>query len=262
MRKFIYTAALLLFCAAAGYAQDLIHLCMGDTIQATVTEVSQSLIKYKKFTNPNGPTYTIRSIEVDRIVYANGDEDIFGCRRLQEREMFSPPPPDKGFVDDYNLQRRPAERANARQARPYYPRPYEDGYCIPEDLPANQVRNFVHEIPEAARAFNSGRGMKIGGNILMGFGIGFCATGLLIHLATVDSHGAAEINAVGLFYDLMGVAFIVPGTILKGKGNEKIKQSISIYNDLVCPSYGSLKPATKLSFGLSPSGGLGLALNF
>ena len=40
-------------------AQDVIVKTDGSTILSKVLEVNQSDVKYIKFSNPNGPTYTI-----------------------------------------------------------------------------------------------------------------------------------------------------------------------------------------------------------
>ncbi|MBO7572352.1 MAG: hypothetical protein J6T48_09395 [Bacteroidales bacterium] len=57
-------------------AQDVITLKSGDEIQAKVTEVGQSEIKYKRFDNPDGPVYSIGKGEVFMIKYENGSKDI------------------------------------------------------------------------------------------------------------------------------------------------------------------------------------------
>jgi hypothetical protein len=49
----------------------------GEDIQAKVLEVTTSEIKYKKFDNQNGPTYTILKSDVVMVRYKNGTKDIF-----------------------------------------------------------------------------------------------------------------------------------------------------------------------------------------
>jgi hypothetical protein len=49
----------------------------GEEVKAKVLEVTQSEIKYKKFDNPNGPTFTILKKEVFMIRYENGSKDVF-----------------------------------------------------------------------------------------------------------------------------------------------------------------------------------------
>lgn len=72
-------ALLILFCAMSvgASAQDVIVKRNGDEIQARVLAVSDSEIGYKKWSNPNGPTYTMPRDDVFMIKYVNGDKDVF-----------------------------------------------------------------------------------------------------------------------------------------------------------------------------------------
>ncbi len=57
------------------HAQDVIVKKDGSTITSKVTEITGSEIKYKKFSNLNGPTYTIGKNEVNYINYENGERE-------------------------------------------------------------------------------------------------------------------------------------------------------------------------------------------
>ena len=58
------------------HAQDVIIKENGEEIKAKVTEVGSSEIKYKKFGNESGPTYTISKSELFLIKYADGSKEI------------------------------------------------------------------------------------------------------------------------------------------------------------------------------------------
>lgn len=58
-------------------AQDVVVKKDGSTILAKVLEVNQDNIKYKKYSNRKGPTYTIRISDVMTINYENGEKDTF-----------------------------------------------------------------------------------------------------------------------------------------------------------------------------------------
>lgn len=64
-------------CSVSIQAQDVIVKKDGSTILSKVLEVNTSDIKYKKFSNQNGPTYTINKSEILAINYENGDKDEF-----------------------------------------------------------------------------------------------------------------------------------------------------------------------------------------
>lgn len=59
------------------WAQDKILKKDNTSIDATVLEISQTEIKYKKFSNPTGPTYVVPKSEVNMITYGNGEKEIF-----------------------------------------------------------------------------------------------------------------------------------------------------------------------------------------
>ena len=77
MKQTILSIIALFCCAIAAQAQDVIVKRDGSTILTKVLEVNQSDIKYKKFSNQNGPTYTINKSEVMSINYEGGDKDTF-----------------------------------------------------------------------------------------------------------------------------------------------------------------------------------------
>ena len=58
-------------------AQDNIVLKNGEDINAKILEINESVIKYKKYDNQEGPIYTILKNEIFFIKYPNGDKDIF-----------------------------------------------------------------------------------------------------------------------------------------------------------------------------------------
>lgn len=68
---------LLLLAATHANAQDVIVLKDGNTVVSKILEITTTEIKYKKFSNPDGPTYTVLKSEVKGINYANGDKDVF-----------------------------------------------------------------------------------------------------------------------------------------------------------------------------------------
>ena len=53
-------------------AQDVIKLKDGKEIQAKISEITQTEIKYKSFDYQDGPTFTIYKSDVSTITYANG----------------------------------------------------------------------------------------------------------------------------------------------------------------------------------------------
>lgn len=98
---------LFLLCNVTLFAQDIIVQNNGNTILSKVVEIGATEVKYKKFSNLNGPTYTIAKAEILVINYENGEKESFanaqasvvntnniGNRTLSDNELLK--------VDKYN----------------------------------------------------------------------------------------------------------------------------------------------------------------
>ncbi len=81
MRKFHQFTALffvLIFAFTSLKAQDIITLKTGEDIKSKIMEIGLSDVKYKKFENLSGPTYTMNKSDIFMIKYENGSKDVFG----------------------------------------------------------------------------------------------------------------------------------------------------------------------------------------
>ncbi len=65
-------------------AQDIIVRTDSVRIEARVTEVAPDAVRYKRFSNPDGPTYVLPIDQICSIRYANGDVDRFGAHASHE----------------------------------------------------------------------------------------------------------------------------------------------------------------------------------
>lgn len=68
---------LFLFVYSNGFAQDVIVKKDGSTILSKILEVNTFDIKYKKYSNLDGPTYTILKTELLSVNYKNGESEKF-----------------------------------------------------------------------------------------------------------------------------------------------------------------------------------------
>ena len=76
MKKIITAFVFSLFVVIAA-AQDIITQNDGTDIKAKVTEVGLDQISYKKYSNPNGPTYIISKADVLMITFENGEREVY-----------------------------------------------------------------------------------------------------------------------------------------------------------------------------------------
>lgn len=69
--------SLLILLPALVSAQDVLYKTDNTKQEVKVTEINGTSIKYKEFSNPNGPLYVINKNEVALIVYQNGKHEAF-----------------------------------------------------------------------------------------------------------------------------------------------------------------------------------------
>lgn len=99
-------------------AQDVIVKKDGTPILTKVLEVNTDNVKYKKHSNPKGPTYTIDISDILTLTYANGDKEDFGNTSTASAESNPPTVSDdteaaQGFVQ------LPPDARNAEIIRQY-----------------------------------------------------------------------------------------------------------------------------------------------
>ena len=92
--------------ALGGFAQDVLTKRNGDELQVKVTKVSADEVEYKKWANPDGPSYVVPKAEVFMIKYQNGDKDVF-----DPAPAAKPAPQGAGFFCD---PRRPSAPVRSR----------------------------------------------------------------------------------------------------------------------------------------------------
>lgn len=79
MRKLLFLLFAVLCGVTTAAAQDLIVKTDSSKIEATVTEVSPDAVRYKRFSNPDGPTYVLPTAEISYIQYANGEKELYSA---------------------------------------------------------------------------------------------------------------------------------------------------------------------------------------
>ena len=58
-------------------AQDVIMKNDSTTIESKVLKIDKNVIEYKKWSNPDGPVYTINISDVLSIAYQNGEVEYY-----------------------------------------------------------------------------------------------------------------------------------------------------------------------------------------
>ena len=97
MKKLLFTALLIISCHFI-FSQDTIIKYSGEIIQAKITEVSPTQIKYKKFNFQDGPMYVENKSDVKMIRYSNGLKEEF---QKEQPKTAALPPPTNDNADYY-----------------------------------------------------------------------------------------------------------------------------------------------------------------
>jgi hypothetical protein len=77
MKKVFFLTLLLVCLVQLIKAQDKIYRNNGKIIEAKVIEVGASEVKYREYSNPDGPIYVLETDRVKKIVYENGKVETF-----------------------------------------------------------------------------------------------------------------------------------------------------------------------------------------
>lgn len=83
MKRLLLTTAMFLWLLGAN-AADIIVLTNNTRIDAKITEVSDTEIKYKKVSNPDGPAFVIKTEQISSIIYDNGEVQTFANHSNQQ----------------------------------------------------------------------------------------------------------------------------------------------------------------------------------
>ncbi|GHT77860.1 hypothetical protein AGMMS50262_19880 [Bacteroidia bacterium] len=95
---------------------DVITLLNGDDINALVQKVGDTDIEYKKWTNKNGPAYTLKKSEIFRICYANGEKDVFF--KKEEQAVVAPVQQQTNSIQSTNAPQQTATVAQLNMTLP------------------------------------------------------------------------------------------------------------------------------------------------
>lgn len=238
-----------LFCwVGTTMAQDVIVKKDNSTVLCKVLEIADSAIKYKKWSNQDGPTYTIYTDDIVRINYENGDVDNFNEQTVTQQ------------YNNNNNNNAPVFASHGYMTRMGNTLALNGTRLEPED-----VKMLLGD--EKYQTYVSGRNMVNVGTvfaIFCGVGLGLAIDGYIFYYvsnlgyewlitAITGSAVALATLPIGLVFDGVG------GNKLKGLADEYNRQGR--YSSLnVAPSLMKLQlpQANNSSYGV----GLTLSMNF
>ncbi|MBY0427461.1 MAG: hypothetical protein K2Q22_17630 [Cytophagales bacterium] len=234
-----------LLSVAYAYCQDIIIKKNGDEIKTRVEEISTNEIKYKKFDNLDGPSYSIAKSEVFIIKYSNGTKEVISNNNS------TPVQPTTPANNYYSAPATPSEPVKARiegEGWSYY----QEGRRLSEASLMRVLKEAKNE--DAVKTLQSGRTLKTAGKVLFGVGLPLLIAGpivgaigaavISIYNSSVDSYNnggytypseslySTGSTMMGVGYTLFGtgLASVVTSGILKGASKKKYLQSTEMYN--------------------------------
>ena len=248
-------------------AKDVIITRDAERIDAVVTEVSETEVKYKKANNPDGPTFVIATTKVASIMYQNGEVQTFKestqqvtTQNNQTIQYYNTQPTYDiwgnadygaalGAMNANNIQFIPGQSI-VKTANGY-------GYGNVH-MDENTYGAFVKRTcPAAAQLYDKGATeVKIGAGCVgasLGLLVGLC----VVELAFVSSY-EPWLDAYALAIGIPSLACAAVGVPLWIVGANNVKKSVNVFNTQCGQSQNS--PVT-VSLNASQNG-IGLALNF
>ncbi|MDR1847159.1 MAG: hypothetical protein LBR17_03470 [Bacteroidales bacterium] len=231
-------------------AQDIITKTNGDEIQVKVTKITDTQIEYKKFSNINGPDYTINKKDVFMIRYENGEKEVITIQNAAANNQ------PKTLGSEWDNPFMTAAKFNA--------------------MDDDDVSDFLekNEHGEIYDLFSSGMRNRRAGKALLGVGIGFAGVGLIFTITGAALGIDDYYSSYGYYYTGDGYGLYVTGLCFLGTGSGLIIASIPLsavggakksrakeayINQYLGGKQQSYQPT--LNFGLT-RGGIGLTLQF
>ena len=69
MQKIVYLLAFVLLISSSSFSQDKIYRNNGKVVEAKIIEIGSSEIKYREYSNPNGPIYVLETDRIKKVEY-------------------------------------------------------------------------------------------------------------------------------------------------------------------------------------------------
>jgi len=223
MKKSLLTLIFLAIVATIA-AQDIIFKRDGTQIEATITERNENDLRYRRANYPDGPLFLVNLVDLDSIIYANGDIEIF----VLESEI---------------------QPALVKDTKGHY---FYNGTKISNK---DMVKLLSTKCPDAYLQYKNNLRDEIWGACLTGVGLIMLGVGIGVpeyyRYNGFNYHptGYGVMTTFGCIFTLIGVPLWTVGSINR-------QNSYNLYNEYC-------KSQEIVNFTIQRSGnGIGLALNF
>mgnify|MGYP007070244083 CR=1 FL=1 len=243
MKKIVLLMIAVAACLGAA-AQDVIILTNGDEIEAKVLKVTETVLEYKRYDNPDGPSYVKLLTNVFMVKYENGVKDVFTTPETVARQT------DATVRQDDVVEMGEHSPLTLRR----------EGGSIVSNVGSLNNKDMKRLLGDAAYdGYTSAkRGYDVG-NTLKAFGIAVGVLGAMAYIGAVgsalDSDGGV---AAGLY--VIGSIAIVAHSIMTPVGF--VRRGIAAGQiSRIAEDYNRYNKCTELSLVAGPAS-VGLVLSF
>ncbi len=254
-------------------AQDTIVFRNGDSLTVSVKEISNEVVKYKRFSNPDGPLYIDIRDDISSIIYENGDIDYFGEIDATEPQphVYATP------VDIQTVFYGDSLRVNRKSPSGLEIMP-ERGQLSVKQSYGLLGKDFDWFYANVQR-MHSGCQLVVWGGIttvvsaiLLGNGVSgsevlvddsFFVSGTSYPYYYYETEPIVPLVVVGATGLCVSSAMIISGIVKFVSGKRICKEIVSRYNKNILGDETKPKPHDNISFGFDVKGnGLSFSLNF
>lgn len=240
--RLILSLVLFIGCSNLILAQDIIYMCNGEEIEAVIHKISSTEIEYKKYSNQNGPIYTMEKTAILMIKYKNGEKDIFTETPPTQKQITETK--DTTSVEIFVETTLPSKLT------------FQKGSVYDtngKSLSDAELRSIYADIPEALEMFNSKSKFNAPTTIFATFSV---LGGIMTTVCLIWWDWDATLT-----YGLLTTGFIIPCKIFGNAAKKRVANSVDIYNNINSISYKKDNDIS-LQLGLTNTGGVGFRINF
>ncbi|MBE6326092.1 MAG: hypothetical protein E7077_03340 [Bacteroidales bacterium] len=154
-------------CTIVANAQDVVIFRNGEETEVKVEEITPNEVKYKKTSNPDGPSYIFNKDDIFMIKYKNGEKDVFAPEaevQVQQAESQSKPV----IVKDVTVKR----KSPSGLASTY------NGAFLTEHEAMNYLADDYNEFSEQSDRMKKGFNLMLTGAILSAASATLCVASI------------------------------------------------------------------------------------
>lgn len=208
----------------SAFAQDIIMKQDGTEIQCKLIEVGSESVKYKKWTNLNGPTFIEETNDIFMIKYQNGEKDVFG---VKNEIATSSAPLSQAALSNLMFDKNSISGLSANG----------------NEVPLNYAQSLMGE---KWNEFEFYKDKRTKGKHLLATGIVIRFLSLGTSAASIGS-GEAWLLFTSIGLRSMGTPFLATGIVNLVKGNKNCKR---VVKEVSAPSVG-FNPEFDFGFGIN-----------